>query len=322
MRVHIPMLGVPGEEYPVQTLSGFLAASDRHQHAESPDEADIVLFSQVHLLGSDWREGRISASELARSAPEKVFVYDERDRPWCRYPGIYVSMPRDSFHPEWQVSSGYYSCQGLDLGGRGEPDLLYSFIGSPSVPVREAIYQLTHSRGHVERTDGFVFFDSASVRFAERKQKFSELMGRSKFILCPRGRGVNSIRLYETIASGRIPVILSDHWVPMAGPNWDDFSIRWPEKDVAQLPKYLESRESDVPTMTAAVTKAHQEWFRPDNQFLIGLDRLASILPRRSAFPDRGIHDRAWRDAGMQEAIGRARQAAVRVKRIARDRQK
>ena len=32
-------------------------------------------------------------------------------------------------------------------------------------------------------------------------------MFRSKFFLCPRGTGTSSIRLYETLSAGRVPVI-------------------------------------------------------------------------------------------------------------------
>jgi hypothetical protein len=33
----------------------------------------------------------------------------------------------------------------------------------------------------------------------------------SKFVLCPRGQGLNSIRFFEAVAAGRIPILISDN---------------------------------------------------------------------------------------------------------------
>ena len=60
--------------------------------------ADVILFSQCHLLGQDWRLETLRRHSLTRAYPSKVMVYDERDVPWGAFPGIYVSMPSRSFH--------------------------------------------------------------------------------------------------------------------------------------------------------------------------------------------------------------------------------
>src|SRR5262249_46832065 len=129
-----------------------------------------------------------------------------------------------------------------------DDNFLFTFVGTPAAPVshvrcREAIYALHHPRSYIERVTGFVFFDPTSADFIARKQHFAEIMARSKFVLCPRGLATSSIRLYETLANRRVPVILADAWVPPNGPRWEQFTIRWPEGRVAELPAYLESRE-------------------------------------------------------------------------------
>jgi hypothetical protein len=44
------------------------------------------------MLGSDWQVNAVREHPLTGRFAEKTFVYDERDRPWCSRPGVYVSM--------------------------------------------------------------------------------------------------------------------------------------------------------------------------------------------------------------------------------------
>ncbi len=128
------------------------------------------------------------------SLPEKVAVYDERDTPWCRFPGIYVSMPASHFSRRWQVAGGYYTIHDpaarLDVDpAQIEQDLLCSFVGGRTHRCRDAVLRLGGPRIHVESPEGFVFYDPSSVRFDERRKSFAETLFRSKFALCPRGQG-------------------------------------------------------------------------------------------------------------------------------------
>ena len=83
------------------------------------------------------------------------------------------------------------------------------------------IYALRHRRCVVERVTNFTFWDSKAPVFEERRHRFREVLEASKFVLCPRGQGTSSIRLYETLASGRVPVIIADDWVARRGPDRD-----------------------------------------------------------------------------------------------------
>jgi len=70
---------------------------------------------------------------------------------------------------------------------------------------------------------------------------FSELLLNSKFSLCPGGSGPNSIRLWESLSYGCIPVILSnEHKLPNFI-NWNDFCILYNDRDIDHLYEYLNS---------------------------------------------------------------------------------
>lgn len=276
-------------------------------HCGTPDpaEADLILYPDCHLLSRDWRLTEIAESEPALRYPEKVAVYDERDTPWCRYPGIYVSMPSGSFNRRWQVAGSYYFMEDPADRIDGDPasierDLLFSFVGGPTHPCRDRILALQSSRAHVESSKGFVFYESSSDRFAERRRSFAEIMFRSSFVLCPRGQGTSSFRLYETLAAGRAPVIISDGWVPPSGPDWESFSIRWPERRVAELHGALAEREADAEAMGRRAREAYDTWFSPTVALGAQLDQFEELARTGgfAGFPVGGVKDGQFRRAG------------------------
>jgi hypothetical protein len=98
-------------------------------------------------------------------------------------------------------------------------------------------------------------------------RRYAEVAKASKFVLCPRGLSVSSIRLFETMGMGRVPVILSDDWIAPEGPCWEQFSIRLPEDDYAQIPRILEQRESEAVEMGERARKEWEEWFSDEVLF-------------------------------------------------------
>ena len=285
----------------------------QHRVTEDAGNADMVLFTEAHILEGalgDWRLEEIRRHRLRKQYPEKCYVYDERDQPWCALPGLYVSQPRRSFIRRYQVASPYGSVwpSPAATSGDTEPDLLFSFVGSPTALVREAIYDLRHGRAAVERVTNFTFWDAKAPDFEERRDRFRDVLQASKFILCPRGQGTSSIRLYETLASGRVPVILADDWVAPIGPDWDRCSVRWPERLVAQLPSHLERIEGDWPEMASAVRETHRQWLAPDIMFHRLIESLRPLVESDVAarFPASGIRRTAV-PRGLRKGLSRTK---------------
>lgn len=83
---------------------------------------------------------------------------------------------------------------------------------------------------------------------------FKEMMDQSVFTLCPSGSGPNSIRLWEAIINGSIPVILADGWSAPGDPDlWNAATLRVPETPaaVADLPRLLETIAGDQARLRA-----------------------------------------------------------------------
>ncbi len=72
--------------------------------------------------------------------------------------------------------------------------------------------------------------------------EFKEVLKQSVFSLCPSGSGPNSIRLWESIGCGAIPVVLADTYLPPGDLElWEKGVIVCPEttKDIKSLPDKL-----------------------------------------------------------------------------------
>lgn len=322
MLVHLAKLEVPlggNLDAPVEVWER-LARRDRigvHTITDRPDDADIVLFTQSHMLSHDWRLKALTRSPIVRQFREKVMVYDERDRPWCLFPGVYVSMPARSFNGSVQRASSYFTFPPAPISI--EPDLLFSLVASDSAKCRRPLFELNHPKAVVEQTRGFTFFDPSSPNYLERRTRFEEVVARSQYVLCPRGRGTSSIRLYEVMAAGRVPVIIADDWVPPTGPEWDSFSIRWPEEKVEGLVEALERRDSDWPRMGCMARAAYEEYFAPDVLFHHVVEMCGEIYDSGAMdlHPKSGIRDRDFVSTGLEIAkermAGLVRQGARRV---------
>src|SRR5438045_1303973 len=126
VQVHLALLGEPAVDRPARV---FISLADRaslgeHRLTRDPERAEVILFTQLHLTWPDWRLMCIRRHELAQRFPDRVLVYDERDRPWTAFPGVYVSMPRHRFRPEVHRAWSYYMVEPATPAP--EPDLLFS----------------------------------------------------------------------------------------------------------------------------------------------------------------------------------------------------
>ena len=77
-------------------------------------------------------------------------------------------------------------------------------------------------------------------------QHYNHILTESIFALCPAGAGRNTLRLWEALAVGAIPVLLdAAPAMPMikhlAGPSWGDIIIQLRPTDISDLPRILRS---------------------------------------------------------------------------------
>lgn len=109
----------------------------------------------------------------------------------------------------------------------------------------------------------------------EIERNYSGLMQMSKFVLCPRGFGLSSIRFFETMAFGRIPILISDDAkLPLENMiNYDEFVIRVKENQIESIPDKIQEckKGRNLTAMSIMARSVWEKWFNPNNfyNFLI-----------------------------------------------------
>lgn len=266
MRVLVTTAGGGPQNEGMRQLFLDLARADavgEHPVEADPERADALLFVDLQQYPGDPFPRALRQHELVRAYPEKVFVYDERDLAFFTFPGVYVA-PAPRLARRRAVLGGPYPwLPNAPAVAAAEPDLLFSFRGSRTHPVRAELLALEHDRGLVEDASGVDFFPLGGAAPDERLQHarvaYRELIVRSKFVLCPRGHGPSSFRVYEALAAERVPVIVSDDWLPPPRVDWDRCAVRVAERDVHAIPRLLEQREADWPELVAGGRDATAE---------------------------------------------------------------
>jgi len=90
-----------------------------------------------------------------------------------------------------------------------------SFIGSSSTHnIRKELFNLNNDKDVIIRDTGNWFYEKSSTDREKYLDKFKEFLLNSKLSLCPEGTGPSTIRLYESMAVGSIPIVFNDVKVP------------------------------------------------------------------------------------------------------------
>lgn len=134
-----------------------------------------------------------------------------------------------------------------------EREYLFSFAGSFAThPTRKKIYDSLK-----DRDDCFII-DTGAWHFEGNRQKqknnskmYEEVLGNTKFSLCPRGTGPSTIRIWESMAMGAYPVIMSDYLkMPLEMlldlPLWMKISENFKEINFNNAIKYDNSQYWDL----------------------------------------------------------------------------
>jgi hypothetical protein len=90
------------------------------------------------------------------------------------------------------------------------------------------------------------------------------VMGNAKFCFVPKGKSAWSLRLYEALFAGCVPVVLSDHWeLPFEEfLDLSKFIIKWPMDNVGdELLDILAAQPDDVLQAYMDNAKQHRCWY-------------------------------------------------------------
>lgn len=274
--------------------------------------ADVVLRVRVP---------QVTAGVSSLRVPEPgVAVWDHGDHPTGLYPGLHCSLPDrragsvGRYNPRRHRAAPYPLAYNERIVRFDPPDAVHDvvFHGGLTHRVRRRVVTALAGRPNAKTTvrsgPWASMFDRSG---SEPKLDYAQSLRRTRFFVCPRGLGVGSVRLFETMKAGRVPIVVADGYVPPEGPDWSTCALFVPEANVDSILALVAVHRDEWETMAAAARDAWEAHFGEAAL----LDTIARAL---RAVDLSGPGPSAWAHAGAAVARNAAMRAYLRVRATGR----
>jgi len=280
--------------------------SERFEIANSEGEADIILYLEYGYIGLTDLPGVVE--RIGKYPGAMHFLFSEADWPFPILPGAYPSLYK-SF--PWAISWCFLPrpSAGGNKNDAKKPQFLFSFLGRVMThPVRGQLLGLNDEKSPC------LDVGYAPSRFGnfDYKGTYFDLIASSKFILCPRGFGASSIRVFEAMSMGRVPVVISDEWQRPPRVAWEQCCVVVSESDISRIPNILRELEGEAQAMGRIAREEFEKFFAP----CVFFDRLLTTLMVSyggSEFDQASVLYRAWKALGWRECWTLASQAKAAI---------
>lgn len=263
MRIYLAPCSDENKEKNIRKLAD-LSKNKNHIFVDNPEAADIILVLYTHF---DYHKHR----QLINKYLDKCYAIDEDDTPYLIIPGLYTSSPKSLLTkyrfrgcPYFDFNEHIHNAFLNSLSNGIPKKYLVSFLGGSTCWLRKRLFNLKFKRDDIllECTSGkYRHWDSEQPNREEIQKAYIETIQRSKFVLCPRGAGLGSIRLFEVMELGVSPIIISDKWIPPSGLDWHKFAIFVKESDLKRIPEIAERYDSEYELRGRLARQAWEEYF-------------------------------------------------------------
>jgi hypothetical protein len=249
-----------------QRLTGWMTgAASEVERMSRPEDAEFIIETQGWHAFDSGPLFRIAPQSHYRQRPDATFAWDHSDLPTGRLPGLFCSLGQRladatrhrSFCYPLRMNPQVCECPLSDA------KYLFGFSGNVTSPLRARLFQELQCAAAAGlallRQTESLFSRIYSPQSDAEKRQFIDDLRQCRFVLCPRGNGLSSIRLFETMEAARVPVIISDALVLPQCVKWSKCAIVVAERDVIRIPQLLANRESE---WTRLALNARREWER------------------------------------------------------------
>jgi hypothetical protein len=278
-----------------------IAQPQIHTISENPEEADIIIITHQHLTDlTDPYLNRFLGQHL-----HKCYTINDSDQPLFGIAGLYASGNKSFcfLHKHCIRGSSYvYELCRSDFNVRNkfvnfsqdfdiEKKYLFSFVGASNAWVRKRLLKLKLQRNDIliRSTNHYNHWNVNQENAEEIQKTYVDIIQSSKFVLCPRGVGWGSLRLFEVMELGVAPVIISDKWLAPMGPDWDSFALFVKQSNINNLVEILESHASEYQERGSLARKAWEEYFSDPVIFNRCIEAIEDLQENRIAILDRLI---------------------------------
>ncbi len=212
----------------------------------------------------------------------RLCTLNYEDSPPGFLPGLYSSLEAFRFDPSIHISWPHLILPNEQvnerrLNGETQANMLFTFSGSCSNPVRRQIFNL-----YIRHSDKYKVTEVKkwyNHNEAEKRSYIDDIL-QSKFVLCPKGIASYSHRITETLALGRVPVVIADDWVPFTIPE-ENYFIRVEENAISNLIQILERKENEYEKLKTNAVRVYNKYFNPRLCYSIAFNQLAELYTRQ-----------------------------------------
>ena len=309
----------------IARLAHLLSLSKKHSQADDPELADAILFLENNITKSIHDFRAFSNTEILRRWSHKAYTLNYADTPVSFLPGLYVSLPMAQHDAKWTAAIPYpWPSPNPYLAGFqstiANPGQCVTFRGSMSHPVRNELINLFDQDGQLVSIQNV---DRWFNHSDEEQLDYLNEIANSKFVLCPRGIGTSTYRLYEALRLARVPVIISDEWVPPEGIDWLSCSIRLAEDRLRDLPSAIRSYLERWPDMSQAAARTWHSAFDDSALADYLFNRLEALMWIKRPFDDWTYLEQRWNSSSFRrqnkwDSINRLKRLPARLQRLCR----
>lgn len=170
---------------------------------------------------------------------------------------------------------------------QSEPTYLATFRGTPrSSRLRRQLEKAVSGDPRIKLT---IVDQKFHTHTNDQKCDYVKDILAARSVLCPRGWSPATYRMFEAMALGRCPVIISDDWIPIEGVDWDTCSIRVAEGDLSNLSKHLSERAHDLPKLSRNAYDVYWRLFASTRRFEFFLEQILDLYHRRTELDYREV---------------------------------
>lgn len=251
--------------------------------ASDATSADLIAFfeswstqqpSYVHTLQRD---------PFLAAHWKKLYTINDDDIVPGLLPGLYTSLERHTFDPTIHRACAYprtYNDEVEKPQDPVEPEVLATFRGTRgSSPLRDRLADALDGADNVRIT---LINEQFHNHSDTQKSDYVHDILSAYAVLCPRGWSPSTYRMYETMALGRCPVVISDDWMEIEGVDWNECSIRIAEDQFAQIDSILAERAEDLPRLGKNAQRAFKAHFSSKTRASFFIDQLLELDANRS----------------------------------------
>jgi len=281
-----------------EAFKKIITQDERCMHfSSSPETADVILFEND-------APSYIRQTFEFINWPHKCIVISETDKPTYFIPSLYASncnrvlASGRAYTIPYVVSIRYRWNKFIDFQNGIKPlSLLYSFCGASTSWVRKKLFKKyfnVNSKDFLIRCSNDYFHwdnrDKLNLSDKENYQKqYAASICNSQFVLCPKGAGASSIRLFEVMQSGRVPVIISDSWIPISGIDWNECAVFIRESEISLIDRILRENQPRLASLSLNARKNWVTFFSAERDIWLLRDLISNIQIKRNDYRERII---------------------------------